>query len=115
MTRKIIVIAIMVMFSTAVYAGGKGTTGAAFLKIGVGGRPAAMGETYCAISDDATASYWNPAGLASVKDIELSAMYTWWLQGISHQFLCYARPVSKQGTFGVSLIGLQVTGIEERG
>lgn len=59
------------------YGAGEGTTGAAFLKDWGGGKPVAMGETYSAISDDATAPYWNPAGLTLIKGKELSTMYTW--------------------------------------
>lgn len=90
------------------------TRGAAFLKLGVGGRPAAMGEAFCAIANDATASYWNPAGLTQLEEGEFSAMYTWWFQDISHHFLGYARPFGKKDAFGFNLIGLKVAGIEER-
>ena len=38
-----------------------GTTAAQFLKIGIGARALAMGGAYSAVSDDATALYWNPA------------------------------------------------------
>ena len=34
-----------------------------FLRIAAGARAAGMGEAYVAISDDATATHWNPAGL----------------------------------------------------
>src|SRR3990172_12806 len=34
-----------------------------FLRIAAGARAAGMGETFVAISDDATATHWNPAGL----------------------------------------------------
>ena len=36
-----------------------------FLRIAPGARPAALGESYVAIADDATATHWNPAGLGS--------------------------------------------------
>lgn len=36
-----------------------------YLRIAPGARAAAMGEAYVAISDDATATHWNPAGLGS--------------------------------------------------
>ena len=36
-----------------------------FLRIAPGARPSAMGESYVAIADDATATHWNPAGLGS--------------------------------------------------
>lgn len=35
-----------------------------FLRWGIGGRALGMGRAYTALADDATAAYWNPAGLA---------------------------------------------------
>lgn len=37
------------------------------LKVGVGARPAALGDAFAAIADDAGAVFWNPAGVAVVK------------------------------------------------
>ena len=37
--------------------------GAIFLLIRPGARPSGMGSAFAAISDDATATYFNPAGL----------------------------------------------------
>ncbi len=39
--------------------------GVLFLKLPPGARAAAMGESFTAIADDATATHWNPAGLGS--------------------------------------------------
>ena len=40
------------------------------LELGAGGRALALGGAYRALSDDLSALYWNPAGLASVRRIE---------------------------------------------
>jgi hypothetical protein len=42
------------------------------LELGAGGRAIALGGAYRALSDDLSALYWNPAGLASVRRIELT-------------------------------------------
>jgi long-subunit fatty acid transport protein len=42
------------------------------LEIGAGGRALAMGGAYRAIAEDLSALYWNPAGLATVRRVELS-------------------------------------------
>ena len=55
-----------------------GTLGGQSLKIGVGARAAAMGEAYVAIADDATAVYWNPAGIARLSGQSISLNHTAW-------------------------------------
>jgi hypothetical protein len=39
--------------------------GVLFLRIAPGSRPGGMGEAFVSIADDATATYWNPAGLGT--------------------------------------------------
>ena len=39
-----------------------------FLTNGVGGRALGLGGAYVSIADDATATYWNPAGIAGIHD-----------------------------------------------
>lgn len=36
-----------------------------YLRVAAGARPGGMGEAFVAIADDATATYWNPAGLGN--------------------------------------------------
>jgi hypothetical protein len=47
--------------------------GAIFLLISPGARAGGMGEAQVAVADDAFASYWNPAGLASRMVLKLSS------------------------------------------
>jgi hypothetical protein len=42
------------------------------IELGAGGRALALGGAYRALSDDLSALYWNPAGLASVRRLELT-------------------------------------------
>jgi hypothetical protein len=55
-----------------------GTLGGQSLKIGVGARAAAMGDAYTAISDDATAVYWNPAGIARLSGQSITLNHAAW-------------------------------------
>lgn len=55
-----------------------------FLSLGIGARGLAMANTMCAISDDVTAAYWNPAGLSRMdKKYQLSLMHAEYFAGIA--------------------------------
>ncbi|OGS28145.1 MAG: hypothetical protein A2297_08630 [Elusimicrobia bacterium RIFOXYB2_FULL_48_7] len=92
------------------YAGSKGTTGGQFLKIVGGARPAAMGNAYCAVSDDVNSIGSNPSGLAFLPKSEVTATYTVWFQDIKYNYLALGMPM-KMGTLGIAVNMLSVTGI----
>ncbi len=91
-----------------------GTTGAQFLKIGIGARPIGMGGTYAGIADDVNTIYWNPAGLAQITGKELMAQHIVWFQEVNYEYLAYAQPMGKIGAFGLSVSYLYMGGIEKR-
>lgn len=97
-----------------VHAGGVGTTGAQFLKIGLGARPVAMGGVYAGIADDVNAIYWNPAGLAQVSGKELIAQHIVWFQEISYEYVAYAHNCGKLGTAGLMVNYLYMDDLERR-
>ena len=80
-----------------------GSSTANFLKIGIGARGAAMGEAQSAISNDVTASYWNPAGLAPLRYQEISLMHYALVEGIRYEQASFALPTVKNGTFAMGL------------
>lgn len=82
-------------------ASSKGTTGAAFLKIGPGARAAAMGEAFCAAADDATALYWNPAGLARVPRRSASFTHASHLGSSFMDHIAYAQNHGPYGAWGL--------------
>lgn len=88
-----------------------GTTGATFLKIGVG-RATAMGDAFVAIADDASASYFNPAGLALVgRSIQFN--HVEWFADIRHDYLTAALPVGAFGTVALSVTALTMGNMEQ--
>lgn len=64
---------VMVAFNGLTVAGVAGPGD--FLKLGGGARAAAMGDSFIGLADDASAIYWNPAGLVNLKSPEMCAMY----------------------------------------
>ena len=64
-----------------------GTTAAQFLKIGIGSRAIAMGGAFSAVSDDATALYWNPAGLSRATRNEILLDHQDWILDVDLDFV----------------------------
>jgi long-subunit fatty acid transport protein len=117
MLRKIYISIIFILITCSVtdaqlfpVLGGQraGISTAQFLKIGVGGRAAALGESFVAISDDATALYWNPAGLAQFTKNQVIFSHNIWLVDINHDFLGAVYHLDLDNTFGISLTSLSM-------
>jgi len=103
MFKKVIIVTfVMICLIGQGPANGYGTTSGNFLKIGVGARPAAMGEAYTALAEGASAAYWNPAGLARQEVFELLSMQANWFYETSFQYLGFSYPFGRLGTFGLS-------------
>jgi hypothetical protein len=80
------------------------------LKIGVGGRGVSMGESFVAIADDASALYWNPAGIAKLEgNSHVFLSHATWPADIGHEFAGYVFTYGGiPGVMGVSLNVLQM-------
>lgn len=69
-----------------------GTVGLKFLDIGVGGRALAMGEAYTAVANDASAIFWNPAGISKLETGDVFLGYTNWPADINlYSFAAVAK------------------------
>lgn len=113
-TDKIILGIALGMLGLNAHSSGKGgTSGAAFLTIGAGARPVAMGEAFTAMADDVHSLAWNPAGLGRVTSPEFTASRAQWLQTADHNFVAGALP-TRLGTFALGFTSLMVGDIEKR-
>ena len=63
-----------------------GTSAANFLKIGVGGRAAAMGGAIVGNIDGPNSMFWNPAGIANAKGVEFSINQNNWILDLKHSY-----------------------------
>ena len=85
-----------------------------FLNIGAGARGLAMGNAQVASVNDATAGYWNPAGLTGVKDhINAGVMHAEYFAGIAkYDYASVAVPVQdNKRTLGFSILRFAVDDI----
>lgn len=106
--KKIILVGFVFVLSCGIthtcLAVSPGTTGATFLKIGPGARAVGMGEVFVAIADDATALFWNPAGIVQISRPQIVFMHSLWFQGVNYDYLAYVQSLPGPGNekFGVS-------------
>ena len=85
-----------------------GISTAQFLKIGVGGRASALGDAFVALANDASALYWNPAGLSQFSTNEVFFSHNKWVADINHDFLGAVYHLDESNSFGVALTSLSM-------
>ncbi|MFO7525555.1 MAG: PorV/PorQ family protein [Ignavibacteriaceae bacterium] len=83
-----------------------GISTAQFLKIGVGGRASAMGDAFVAIADDASALYWNPAGLTQFNQHQIIFSHNRWVVDINHDFVGGVYHLDESNSFGIGFTAL---------
>jgi len=91
-----------------------GTTSAQFLKIGVGSRAIGMGSAFVGVAGDATALYWNPAGISWLQKRETGMAHNSWLAGTNFSFCGIVVPMGEMGTIGAALTSLSIPEMEVR-
>ncbi|MBC8042332.1 MAG: type IX secretion system outer membrane channel protein PorV [Rhizobacter sp.] len=88
------------------------TTGVPFLLISPDSRAGGMGEANVAIADDASAIFWNPAGLGFQRGFNGNFTYANWLPafnaGLSYNNLMLKNYFPGYGTFGLGLVFLNL-------
>ena len=99
----------------------EGRHAAEFLSHGVGARALGMGSSFVSIADDATAAYWNPAGLVQIPKRAFAVMYSdsfgtgqgnFLSKGlVEYNFFSYVQQIEGIGSAGISWIRLGVDDI----
>lgn len=120
--KALIITCIALMFvwlpTSSVFAQTKvGTTAAPFLGIAVGARAIGTGGAFAAVADDATALYWNNAGIAQLPMSEVIVVHNEWIADMSFDYVGTVINMGP-GALGVSLTSLSmdemdVTTVEE--
>ncbi len=83
-----------------------------FLNIGVDAAALGMSKSVVATTNDVNATYWNPAGLLAIKDIQGSLMHSSYFSGIAnYNFAGVAMPIDNRSAWGFSIIRFGVDDI----
>jgi long-subunit fatty acid transport protein len=83
-----------------------------FLKIGVGARGTAMGEAFVAVANDASALFWNPAGVVQSAENEVFFAHTEYVVDIKHEYLGATYHLTETDAFGLALTSLHMQDME---
>jgi len=92
-----------------------GTYSLQFLKIGPSARAIGMGGAFTAVANDASAAYWNPAGMVDLTRTSVALQHTFWPADISLDFasMVFTMPFLP-GTWGVTARALSLDPQPER-
>ncbi|MHB2025851.1 MAG: PorV/PorQ family protein [Elusimicrobiota bacterium] len=99
----------------------QGTSGAQFLEIEPGARPSGMAGAFGGVADDVNAVYYNPAGLATLTQVQAEGMEDQYFQDANYDFGALAVPLlswtkssqekNAYGVLGVAVSNLSVGNI----
>lgn len=86
-----------------------GTSAAAFLEIGVGGRAQAMGNAGVALAHDASSMFWNPAAASALEgSILVSFDHTAWFANSQLDYVAAVLDLPRIGVVGISVLNFQI-------
>ncbi len=113
--RKILLIIfiIFIIFTSKGFSqNGEGGEPGAFIKNGFGARASSLGNSFTAISNDASAIFYNPAGLSSVSKLQVLGMYSNLFGGVNG--LNYGNlGISKGFEFGTMGLGVIYSSVSD--
>ncbi len=92
---------LLAIAGTALGANDAGVPGG-YLRYGASARSLALGNAVGGLADDAATSYWNPAGYASLRTMELSAMGASLGMDTHYGFMALGLPTASWGTFALA-------------
>ncbi len=110
--RKIITITISILMLINVARAQDSKYTASFLEMGIGARALAMGSAYVGLSSDASGFYWNPGGLAFLKNYQAASMYADLFGSLENQnYISVAIPIFGGATISLAWVRLSVEDI----
>ena len=86
-----------------------------FLTLGTGARPLGMGSAFTAIADEASTTYYNPAGISQLSHHEVNFMHSTLAGLAAYDVVSYIYPFSQKMVFGLSWLRVGVDDIKVTG
>ena len=108
-----VLLAIFWLNSLAFGREGSSGTSSLFL-LGAGTRAVGMGGSFVSVADDASAVFWNPAGLAQLSFGELDFSHVTLPEGGEYDFAGMAYPTLRAGSFALGFLRVGTDGIFSR-
>ena len=107
--KKYILFLLMIAMSFSVYA----TRYAGdFLAIGTGVRPIGMGGAFTSLANDGSAIFWNPSGIAQIRDTEIDLMRAYLYNGLAkYDNFNFIQPLPNDLTIGFNWTRLTIDNI----
>jgi hypothetical protein len=112
MKKMMIIFSLMIVLSAFCYADGQAGLDIAVLNADVGARALGMGSAYVAVADDVDSPYWNPAGLAHIKNYQITTMQTKLSTDADHYYVSFVMPFMGGG-LGLSWIQIGMGSITQ--
>ena len=110
MPKSLLPLALALLLTGAVHAASR--YAGEFLGLGAGARSAALGSAYVALADDATAGYWNAAGLSSLSSRQVHLTHSEHFSGlIQRDFVAIAQPGRLLHGMALSLVRMGIDDI----
>ncbi len=104
---------VLLIFSLTMAGGFKKYAGE-FMNLGAGSRLTGMAGAGVAMINDASASYWNPAGLADAQGLQIQFTHSkQFISSIQHDYLAVSHPLKNNSTLALSVYYFTVNGIKD--
>ncbi|MFZ1520091.1 MAG: PorV/PorQ family protein [Ignavibacteriaceae bacterium] len=112
--KKLLIIFLTVLGFGTVFAQNPnlGTSGAQFLQLPVGARSESMGGAIVGLADDASALFWNPAGIVKVNNVQAHFSYMNWFDLFDFNAASIVYNAGDMGVFGASMVLLSTDEME---
>ena len=101
-------------FSQARAETGDGGYAGAFQQLGLGARALGMGGAFVGVADDATAGFWNPAGLVQIQKRTFGAFFRKMTLDRRLSYITYCQPIRQEAAISIGWINAGVSDVVGR-